>query len=108
MPIPINPYIVGDPVGNSVAFIGREDVLREVLKTLRSPSQNAITLYGQRRIGKTSMLIQHLKMRQPQEGDYRAVYFDMQDKSTWPLPRLLAEPDPDPRDTENVPLSEDI
>lgn len=90
MPIPINPYIAGDPVGNSPAFVGREDVLREVLKTLRSPNQNAITLYGQRRIGKTSML-QYLRPRLPQEGKYRAVYFDLQDKSAWPLPRLLAE-----------------
>jgi formylglycine-generating enzyme required for sulfatase activity/tetratricopeptide (TPR) repeat protein len=87
---PINPYIAGDPVGNSLSFVGREDVLREVIKVLRSPSQNAITLFGQRRIGKTSML-QFLKARLPQEGAYRAVYFDLQDKAAWPLPRLLSE-----------------
>jgi len=57
---------------------------------LRSPSQNAITLYGQRRIGKTSLL-QHLKNRLPQEGPYLTVYFDLQDKAAWSLPRLLAE-----------------
>jgi tetratricopeptide (TPR) repeat protein len=88
MSIPINPYIAGDPVGNSPAFVGREDVLREVLKVLRSPSQNAITLYGQRRIGKTSML-QYLQANLPREGNFRAVYFDLQDKAAWPLPRLL-------------------
>ena len=87
---PINPYIAGDPVGNSLSFVGREDVLREVIKVLRSPSQNAITLFGQRRIGKTSML-QFLKARLPQEGAFRAVYFDLQDKAAWPLPRLLSE-----------------
>jgi hypothetical protein len=36
MPTPINPYIAGDPVGNSSAFVGRDNALR-------CPSQNAIT-----------------------------------------------------------------
>lgn len=53
---PANPYIAGNPVGNSQAFVGREDALREVLHMLRSPNQNAITFCGQRRIGKTSAL----------------------------------------------------
>ena len=56
MPLATNPYIAGNPVGKSPAFVGREDVLREVLRILRSTSQNAITLFGQRRIGKTSVL----------------------------------------------------
>ncbi len=90
MPLPLNPYIAGDPVGNSPAFVGRDDVLRDVLRVLRNPNQNAITLFGQRRIGKTSML-QHLKKRLPDEGPYLSVYFDLQDKAAWPLPRLLAE-----------------
>jgi tetratricopeptide (TPR) repeat protein len=85
---PRNPYIAGNPVGNSTAFVGREDVLRDVLKVLHDPMQSAITLYGQRRIGKTSML-QYLLARLPQEGDFRSVYFDLQDKASWPLPSLL-------------------
>ncbi len=88
MPLPLNPYIAGDPVGNSPAFVGREDLLREVLRVLRSPNQNAITLYGQRRIGKTSFL-QWLQVRLPQEGAYRPVFFDLQDKAAWPLGRVL-------------------
>lgn len=32
MALPINPYIAGNPVGGSPAFIGRADVLREVLR----------------------------------------------------------------------------
>jgi hypothetical protein len=36
MPLPLNPYIAGDPVGNSPTFVGRDDVLR-------CPSQNAMT-----------------------------------------------------------------
>ncbi|MCI0520435.1 MAG: SUMF1/EgtB/PvdO family nonheme iron enzyme, partial [Chloroflexi bacterium] len=90
MPIPLNPYIAGNPVGNTPAFVGREDVLREVLRVLGSPSQNAITLYGQRRIGKTSIL-QYLAARLPEEGNYRPVYFDLMDKAALPLGRVLAD-----------------
>ena len=56
MATPVNPYVAGNPVGDSPAFIGRADVLREVLRILRRPRANAIVLYGQRRIGKTSVL----------------------------------------------------
>ncbi|MFZ5820455.1 MAG: SUMF1/EgtB/PvdO family nonheme iron enzyme [Chloroflexota bacterium] len=90
MPIPPNPYIAGNPVGNTPAFVGREDVLRETLRVLGSPSQNAITLYGQRRIGKTSIL-QYLAARLPEEGDYRPVYFDLMDKAALPLGRVLVD-----------------
>jgi hypothetical protein len=64
MPTPINPYVAGNPVGDSPAFIGRADVLREVVRVLRRPQDNAIVLYGQRRIGKTSIL-QHLAAQLP-------------------------------------------
>jgi len=90
MMIPLNPYVAGNPVGDSPAFVGRADVLREVLRILRRPQDNAIVLYGQRRIGKTSIL-QHLAARLPDEGPYRPVYFDLQDKADWPLDRVLRE-----------------
>jgi len=102
---PVNPYVAGNPVGNSPAFVGRADVLREVLRVLRRPQDNAIVLYGQRRIGKTSIL-QHLAAVLPHEGPYRAVYFDLQDKAAWALGQVLrdlartvahalGQPDPD-------------
>jgi len=102
---PINPYVAGNPVGDSPAFIGRADVLREVLRVLRRPQDNAIVLYGQRRIGKTSIL-QHLKAQLLQASPYRPVYFDLQDKAAWPLGQVLrdlartiahtlGQPDPD-------------
>ena len=90
MTIPLNPYVAGNPVGNSQSFVGREDVLREVLKALRNPGQNAITLYGQRRIGKTSVL-QYLETRLPEEGAFQAVYFDLQDKASLSLDQLLRD-----------------
>jgi len=88
--LPPNPYVAGNPVGDSPAFVGRADVLREVLRVLRRPQDNTIVLYGQRRIGKTSIL-QHLAAQLPSEGPYRPVYFDLQDKADWPLDRVLRE-----------------
>jgi tetratricopeptide (TPR) repeat protein len=90
MGISINPYIAGNPVGGSDVFIGRADILREVVRVLRRPQDNAIVLYGQRRIGKTSIL-QHLEMQLIDKGPYRPVYFDLQDKAAWPLERVLQQ-----------------
>jgi predicted AAA+ superfamily ATPase len=67
---PNNPYVAGNPVGGSEAFIGRADVLREVVRVLRRPQDNAVVLYGQRRIGKT-LLLEYLnapEMRQTLYG----------------------------------------
>jgi hypothetical protein len=88
--MPNNPYIAGNPVGKTQAFVGREDVLREVMRVIKSQSQNAIALYGQRRIGKTSIL-QYLGMHLPQEDPYKTVYFDLQDKAAMPLARVIEE-----------------
>ncbi len=83
-----NPYTAGDPVGKTAAFVGRADVLRDVVRVLRHPSQNAITLYGQRRIGKTSVL-QYLEAHLPEEGPYRPVYFDLMNETGLPLGEIL-------------------
>ncbi len=88
--IPTNPYVAGNPVGNTDAFVGREDVQREVLSMLRHPQQNAITLYGQRRIGKTSVL-QSLHTLLPKEGNYLPVFFDLEDKAALPMAQVLSE-----------------
>ncbi len=90
MPLPLNPYIAGNPVGDSPAFIGRADVLREVSRVLRRLQQNAIVLYGQRRIGKTSVLLQ-LQAQLRAEGSYRPIYFDLQDKSANSLEQVVLE-----------------
>ncbi|MFQ6100923.1 MAG: hypothetical protein ACE5OS_06760 [Anaerolineae bacterium] len=68
--------------------MGRTDVLREVVRVLRRPQDNGIVLYGQRRIGKTSIL-QHLAAQLPHYGPYRLVYFNLEDKAAWPLGRVL-------------------
>jgi AAA+ ATPase superfamily predicted ATPase len=85
-----NPYIVGNPVGNSPVFVGRADILREVWRVVRDPQQNAIVLYGQRRIGKTSVL-EELEAQLPKEGAYYPIFFDLQNKAEWSLGRVLTE-----------------
>jgi tetratricopeptide (TPR) repeat protein len=87
---PKNPYITGYPVGNTHAFVGRDDIVREVRQVLRQPNNNAIVLYGQRRIGKTSVL-RELKAKLPQKNAYYVVLFDLLDKSNWPLEKVLQE-----------------
>lgn len=84
----LNPYIAGDPIRAEQKFFGREDVLRSVKNVLQNPSANAIVLFGQRRIGKTSILLQ-LAGRLLKEGVYTPVYFDLQDKASKPLAGLL-------------------
>ena len=93
MAIPINPYIAGNPVGNTNAFVGREDIRREVVRVLHHPDQNAITLYGQRRIGKTSVL-QFLVTHLPQEGNFIPIFFDLEDKAALGMGQVLIELEP--------------
>jgi tetratricopeptide (TPR) repeat protein len=85
-----NPYIAGNPVGGGSAFIGRADVLQDVLKVLKNPNDNGMVLYGQRRIGKTSVL-RELETALPPAGPFSPVYFDLQDKAAHPLDRVLKD-----------------
>jgi len=85
---PVNPYITNKPVGNSPAFIGRTDKLREVEQMLRSPDDNTVVLYGQRHIGKSSLL-QHLTSQLPTFGKYYPIYFNLQNKATWSLEQVV-------------------
>lgn len=85
---PKNPYVIGNSVGNSSAFVGRDDVLREVLNILRHHKQNAILLFGQRRIGKTSVL-RELEAKLPTQGDFLTIFFDLQDQSRRSLSDIL-------------------
>jgi hypothetical protein len=62
-----NPWVAGNPIGNSLAFIGREDLLCEVRLVLRRRQDNAINRFGQQRIGKTS-IPKCLTAKLPDEG----------------------------------------
>lgn len=57
-----NPYMAGNPVTGDL-FVGREDIMRRLEELWMSRGQvPSVILYGQRRIGKSSIL-QNLKMR---------------------------------------------
>ncbi|MEH2256781.1 AAA family ATPase [Nostoc sp.] len=52
-----NPYVVGDPVQGHL-FIGREDIIRQLQELwVMSNQLQSIVLYGHRRMGKTSILV---------------------------------------------------
>ena len=73
-----NPYIAGAPVLDQKLFMGRGDLIDRILQTVHN---NSLLLYGERRIGKTS-LQHHLKRRLQQlddpEYDFFPVYIDLQ------------------------------
>jgi outer membrane protein assembly factor BamD (BamD/ComL family) len=81
-----NPYIVGSPVSGESGFFGREDIFDFVRATLSAPGQNVAVLYGQRRIGKTSILHQLPRHLPP---EFASVYFDLQGQERRPLPHVL-------------------
>ncbi|MBK9710213.1 MAG: GAF domain-containing protein [Kouleothrix sp.] len=73
-----NPYIVGTPVLTPEMCFGREPLFKRILSVLH---QNSLLLYGERRIGKTTVLRQ-LKIRLQAHDDpeyrFRPVYVDLQ------------------------------
>jgi tetratricopeptide (TPR) repeat protein len=83
-----NPYIAG-PVVKGQQFFGREEILSSVEQELSEPATNALVLYGQRRIGKTSLLIQ-LERTLPADA-FMPIYFDLQDQASKPLSHVLAD-----------------
>ena len=52
----INPYVIGDPVRGSL-FAGREDIMRQLEELWQSDRLQSVVLYGHRRMGKTSILL---------------------------------------------------
>ena len=75
-----NPFIFGNPVrpdDNSRLFVGRMDAIKEIESNLSSISQKpTLFLYGRRRVGKSSILINLPKFLGKQ---YVPVYIDCQD-----------------------------
>jgi tetratricopeptide (TPR) repeat protein len=73
-----NPFIAGAPVLDTDMFFGREQLVERILQTIHN---NSLLLYGERRIGKTS-LQHHLRRRLLQlddpEYEFFPVYVDLQ------------------------------
>jgi branched-chain amino acid transport system substrate-binding protein len=84
-----NPFNTGSPVRGK-DFFGRKDIIDSINTYLQNPQEYNFLLYGQRRIGKTSLL------RKIQEGTNipileKSVYFNLQDKARIALDQLLFE-----------------
>ncbi len=86
---PINPYVAGAPLRGQRGFFGRQDTLEWVARELRNPATNALVLFGQRRIGKTSLLLR-LQHTLPAD-EFFPIYFDLQDQAIRPLGQVLAD-----------------
>ncbi|MBI3912776.1 MAG: tetratricopeptide repeat protein [Chloroflexi bacterium] len=86
---PRNPYIAGKALGDARGFFGRADVFRLVETVLSSPDQNSVVLFGQRRIGKTSILL-NLRSHLP-SPPFVTVYFDLMDRARKSLADVLYE-----------------
>jgi len=73
-----NPFIAGAPVLDTEMFFGRGQLIERILQTIHN---NSLLLYGERRIGKTS-LQHHLRRRLQQLDDpnyeFFPVYVDLQ------------------------------
>jgi GTPase SAR1 family protein len=72
-----NPYVVGTPVQNEKLFFGRKKVFDFAVDNLSAGEQNNVLIFfGQRRIGKSSLLYR-LK-NSTLKADYLFVYIDCQ------------------------------
>ena len=83
-----NPYVIGVPLTGDAAFYGRQDLFNFIKDVLDAENQNVIVLYGQRRIGKTSVLHQASKWLKD-SGDFFPVYYDLQGKERLSLGAVL-------------------
>ena len=88
-PLGSNPYVTGNSVGDSDAFCGRQDILNAVHQILQSPLDQAIILYGQRRIGKTSVL-RRLEMTLSNDN-YLPIFFDLEGKVNLSVEKILQD-----------------
>lgn len=69
-----NPYTLKQ-VGNRGMFYGRQDEIRKAIENIHEG--HLVVLYGQKRIGKTSLLNQLAENLLPQHGDFFPVVFDV-------------------------------
>ncbi|RQW04510.1 ATP-binding protein [candidate division KSB1 bacterium] len=78
-----NPYIAGEPIIKSELFFGRDDIVRKILSIIHN---NSVMITGERRIGKTSLLIQ-LKNQLSKTNDpklkFVPIFIDLQGISQW-------------------------
>lgn len=87
---PSNPFAVGTSVGGTPYFVGRRDIIRNVVSVLQQPLAAGLVLFGQRRIGKSSIL-RELEEKLPEMGPWTPVFFDLQRHSQATLEEILED-----------------
>ncbi|NEO40988.1 MAG: ABC transporter substrate-binding protein [Moorea sp. SIOASIH] len=88
--VPINPYIIGRPIDENdpELFWGRRSLFRFIEDNLRNKTK-VIILYGQRRIGKSSLL--RYIPKSVNLDNFAFVPFDLESYSHKPLGQVLEE-----------------
>ncbi len=81
-----NPYIAGKALTSDDSFYDREDIIKKVRQTFVDSDNNLVVLFGQRRTGKTSIL---LKLERSFPDPFFPIYIDLMDKATKTLIDVL-------------------
>ncbi|MCU0289612.1 MAG: AAA-like domain-containing protein [Acidobacteria bacterium] len=84
-----NPFNHGSPVKDE-EFFGRQEIIDNILSFLSKENEFNFTIFGQRRMGKTSLLRKIQEVANKVNHTY-PVYFNLQDKARTQLPQLLFE-----------------
>ncbi|NES20041.1 MAG: AAA family ATPase [Symploca sp. SIO3E6] len=84
---PRNPYIVGPPIRRLDLLFGRDSVFQFIKDNLNQDAVKIILLHGQRRIGKSSLLLNIPNFIG--EDEFIFVFFDLQNKSSLNLGDVL-------------------
>lgn len=84
-----NPFVTSDAaLGED--FFGRAKEIKEIKKFLNKRKEQNLLIYGQRRIGKTSLLLKIKEIVNSFDLG-RAVFFDLQNKARYEISKLLFE-----------------
>lgn len=80
-----NPYVAGRPIRDKRVFVGRNDIFEFIKANLQSSDEeadyrdhNLIALFGHRRTGKTSILLQLRRNRRDSLGTSIPIYVDVE------------------------------
>lgn len=84
-----NPFVTGAAVlGND--FVGREREIQQVIHFLAKKKEHHLLIHGQRRIGKTSLLLK-IKELVNKSRMGKAIFFDLQNKARLDISEVLSE-----------------
>ncbi len=83
----VNPYIAGRAISSARGFCGSRRCHSGGAREFQHTDRNAVVLFGQRRIGKTSILLNlRSRLSSPQ---FVTVYVDLMDRARQPLNQVL-------------------